>query len=369
MAAAEFQPFRNSGFEAREVLMAASVRMRLVILLVAVSGAPAVGAAPDPKLEASRHFKLGVELAEDGQYLQAAVEFQRAYEISPSFQALYNLGQAWVGANRPVEAVDALQRYLAEGAAKVPAARRKEVEESIRKQNARTGTIDWRVKPDNTEVRIDGRVVASSAVRVGVGEHVISASASGYQPQSRSVTVSAGDRAQVELELEPENAPPTLVVVSPQPEPVAPPPPGPPTSSEPVGEPPPASPPVDAPAAREAVQQPAAPGSSSPVRVLGWVLGGLGVASLAAAISFGVATRGPLQQEIDASQANDPEAYRAAKATADGLALGANIMYGTAAALVVGAAVVLLVTWPKSETALGFAPLPGGGAAVVRGNF
>jgi hypothetical protein len=65
---------------------------------------------------------------------------------------LYNIGQVFVTLAKPVEAVDAYERYLADGGEKIPAARRADVEKEIARQKARIdrgseATTGHRIRP------------------------------------------------------------------------------------------------------------------------------------------------------------------------------------------------------------------------------
>src|SRR3972149_838689 len=72
-------------------------------------------ADPDSRASARRHYALAVELAREDSYAEALAEFRRAHALSPHFSVFYNIGQASIALDRPVEAVDALNRYLEEG--------------------------------------------------------------------------------------------------------------------------------------------------------------------------------------------------------------------------------------------------------------
>ena len=47
----------------------------------------------DPRAEASKRFRRGVKLYNDGDFVAALIEFKRAYELEPNYRVLYNLGQ------------------------------------------------------------------------------------------------------------------------------------------------------------------------------------------------------------------------------------------------------------------------------------
>ena len=69
--------------------------------------------------EARKHFNAGVAYLQDpdgARYAEAYPEFLAAYQASPSWKILGNLGLAAMKLERDGEAVDAYSKYLAEGA-------------------------------------------------------------------------------------------------------------------------------------------------------------------------------------------------------------------------------------------------------------
>lgn len=188
----------------------------LIVFAALLSAAPAHG--QDAKAEAKKHFQRGLELVGENDYAAAVIEFERAYEKSPHFAVLYNLGQAYLAQGRPVEAVDILKRYLTEGGTKIPSARKKQVEVEIARQSARIATLSLEVSPPGVSVKIDGREVGKSPfpspIRVGVGEHTIVASLDGYR-SSESKLALAGEESKslaVSLEKLPEQKPTEILV-------------------------------------------------------------------------------------------------------------------------------------------------------------
>jgi len=66
--------------------------------------------------EARARFELGHTLYQQGRFVEAAVEFQRAHELSSRPGLLYNLYLAYRDAGRTADAASHLRRYLAEEA-------------------------------------------------------------------------------------------------------------------------------------------------------------------------------------------------------------------------------------------------------------
>lgn len=168
---------------------------------------PSRAAEPSVKAQASAHFERGVELAKEAAYAEALIEFSRAYELSPHYSTLYNIAQAYVGLGKPVQAVDALKRYLAEGGAQIGIDRRRAVEAELVKQFARTATLTIEVDAANAEVSIDGEVVGqsplSAPVRVAIGVHRVSARLENGVTREQSITVAGEEQHTLRLELTP----------------------------------------------------------------------------------------------------------------------------------------------------------------------
>jgi tetratricopeptide (TPR) repeat protein len=88
------------------------------------------------------HFSRGLELAQTGSYEAALAEFKLAYQLSPHFSVLYNIGQAELALERPALAVETLRRYLVEGGEQIEPARRAEVTSTIATELERLGPRD-----------------------------------------------------------------------------------------------------------------------------------------------------------------------------------------------------------------------------------
>jgi hypothetical protein len=203
--------------------------LKKIILLLAMLAIPVgpiaalADSTADARAEAKKHYDRAMELNEDGQVAEAVIELKRAYEIAPHHTVLYNLGQAYITLAKPVEAVAALQRYLDEGGKDIKPARRAEVEQEIARQKTRIATLEIRGLPDGAVVTIDGDEVGKAPLvaplRVGVGKHVVAATAAGYEPGEAKIEIAGEDRKVVDLKLVPRPAQPFLAA-APVPTPV-----------------------------------------------------------------------------------------------------------------------------------------------------
>jgi hypothetical protein len=199
-------------------------------------------AQSDPKVVAHEHYEKGLAAFDDERFQDASDEFEAAYRISPAFAVLYNIGRVDGALGRSVEAVQALEKYLAQGAAAIAPDRRKEVTAEIDRQRARIGSLTIRTVPASADVRVDGKLIGKTPlaepVLVSTGTHTIEALLSGYSPQVRELNVEATARIELDLRLDPVVMPETVAkaVVSPTPRPavVPPAPPAPPVAAPPA---------------------------------------------------------------------------------------------------------------------------------------
>ena len=307
--------------------MQSTVKQTALLLIVLGATVAPQAARAEEKEEARKHYYRALQLADDGQLEGAIVEFRRSYDLTHHFAVLYNIGQVFVTLAKPVEAVDAYERYLADGGEKIAAARRADVEKEIARQKARIATLEIRGLPEGAMVRLDGKDLAkapiSAPVRVGVGTHAIAASAEGYDSAETEVTVAGEDWQVVELALAKHvvEAPPRAPVVEQKLLPV---------DSLAL------SPEVSTPVADALVASPMKHRPVSNTRIVGIVSGAVGVAVIAAGTVCGLLVKGRHDAAVtNWNQRLDSKAT-SLQAQAQDLAPAANVGFiagGTLAAL------------------------------------
>jgi hypothetical protein len=196
--------------------------LRRAAIVSVIACLPARALAEDKTtIEAREHFSRALELVDAGMLQEAAVEFRRAYDISPNYAVLYNLGQAFAALGRPVEAVDAFERYLAEGGTRIRQPRRAEVDAELARQRSRIATLTLNVEPRDAAVRIDdqelGSGALSSPIRLAMGSHTLIASREGYRTLEREIDLTTEKNLRIDLELEvlPEPSPPRAAPAQP----------------------------------------------------------------------------------------------------------------------------------------------------------
>jgi hypothetical protein len=167
---------------------------------------PGRAAIADDKMdEAGRHFGRGLQLYSEGAYEAALVEFERAYQLAPSYKILYNEARVHRVMNQYAEALTRFERYLREGGNEIAAERRDEVMKEIDALRPRVATITIKTDVPGADVFVDdtsvGQSPTASAVIVNPGMRKITATKRGYLPATRAVRVVGSDAIEVRLDL------------------------------------------------------------------------------------------------------------------------------------------------------------------------
>jgi hypothetical protein len=157
--------------------------------------------------EARLHFQQGVALFKEQNYDAALAEFLGAYGISGEPVVLYNMALTFKALFRYSEAMDILERYLAESAGHghpVARERRAEVESIIAEMRSLLADVTIMLTPADAALRIDGRPTSldvQGIVKLPAGSHVIEAGAPDHVAGRREITVVAGTAQTVALDL------------------------------------------------------------------------------------------------------------------------------------------------------------------------
>ena len=158
--------------------------------------------------EARLHFQQGVALFKEQNYDAALAEFLGAYGISGEPVVLYNMALTFKALFRYSEAMDILERYLAESAGHghpVARERRAEVESIIAEMRSLLADVTIMLTPADAALRIDGRPTSldvQGIVKLPAGSHVIEAGAPDHVAGRREITVVAGTAQTVALDLD-----------------------------------------------------------------------------------------------------------------------------------------------------------------------
>lgn len=200
--------------------------MRLTFLLAALLATPiaalsaAQAAEGDPRKEAAERFDRGIRLFRQGDQAAALAEFKRAYQLSPEPLVLFNIGLVYGELRRPVEAVEALEKVLADPRGLKPESRAR-AEAALKEQGALIARLQIQtnvpavIHIDDVEV---ARTPLAAPLKVASGSRSIAALASGYLPARRRIDIAGGEQQSLVLELIPGESTSAHVRVTTRPE-------------------------------------------------------------------------------------------------------------------------------------------------------
>ena len=133
-------------------------------------------------------------------------KFTAAYKIFPSPKLWFNIGQANRDLGRPVEAVEAFDRFLRD-AGDAPPETLAEARRSAAELKTKLGQIQVTCATDGAEITVDGKQVGSTPLGEMIwttpGRHQVAAQHAGFSPAIEDVVVVAGKVVAVNLELRP----------------------------------------------------------------------------------------------------------------------------------------------------------------------
>lgn len=203
-----------------QVLVAVLVAMTLAAPSARADG-PLVG-TDERFREALAHYDRGKAAFQNGDHVAAAVEFAQAHELfaplardrdgaagDPSAKAwdrtaLTDEATAYARADLPVEAFDAFSQLKASFAAELGAERIAAIDQALEQLTSRIGTLELRGVPSDTEVRVDGVLVAKAdkPFRIAAGQHPIEIRGTRYKTFATRATVAPKQAAVVDVKME-----------------------------------------------------------------------------------------------------------------------------------------------------------------------
>lgn len=159
----------------------------------------------DPLEEARLRYERGLSLYSGAEYVLALVEFERAYQLSPNYRVLYNIGQVRIQLGRYARAFEALTQYLKEGGQEISAERREAVQKDLDMLSERIAKLVVKTNEPGANISLDGMIIAvsplTSPLIVDAGEHTISVRKLGFYDRYQAVTLAGRDTRTVELDL------------------------------------------------------------------------------------------------------------------------------------------------------------------------
>jgi hypothetical protein len=176
-----------------------------ILALATALASPAVMAqTADPSREARALFDQGIAASDAGRYADAVTAFERSLQLRPSPVVLRNLGVAYRGVGRLLDAIRAFDQYFANPgrlASQSDLAQLRAEYEAIQRE---VPELRFDVAPEGAAVRVDGREVSDPAavMRIDPGRHVVEISKDDYRPQRVEMDLQRSERRTITARLE-----------------------------------------------------------------------------------------------------------------------------------------------------------------------
>jgi hypothetical protein len=163
------------------------------------------GANDERAQEARSRYERGLQLYNEGAAEGALVEFERAYQLAPTYKLLYNIALIRLQLNDYAQAMKAFQEYLAEGGAEISSVRRSEVERQVASLRTKVGRLEITSNVRGGDVLIDdvvvGRLPLPELVIVNPGRRRVTVTRGGLS-STTVVTVAGQDYLKVDVPLD-----------------------------------------------------------------------------------------------------------------------------------------------------------------------
>lgn len=145
------------------------------------------------------HFRKGIKLYQDGNFVGALAEFQASYRDKPAGSTLQNIALCQKELFRYAEAADSLAELLKLHPSELTEAQIQSVRQTMDELEGLVGRVTIRVTPSHARVSFDGKLLTpeqlAQPIRANVGEHRLRAEAPGYASADQVVRIASGDAA------------------------------------------------------------------------------------------------------------------------------------------------------------------------------
>lgn len=161
----------------------------------------------DPKADARRHFKAGLDLMKVEDWPGAVAAFETSVGFYANVPNLYNLANGYKATHRYGEALTTLRRLQSEFGSQMGEDVVRDVRTMVEDIQRIVARVLIRVDPPRAQVSIDGRPIASGDLAtpfvLGPGDHEIRVTLEGFSSATRSVRLSPGTSTTETFSLEP----------------------------------------------------------------------------------------------------------------------------------------------------------------------
>jgi hypothetical protein len=177
----------------------------LILLAILAQASPPTG-DPQAKAQAQTLLGQGTKLYQQGDVAGALERFNAAYAAYPSPKLMFNIAQADRDLGRPVEALEAFEKFLA-GAADASPETVADVRKSVAELQRKLGRIQIDCETAGAEIGLDGKYVGVAPIPDLIwatpGRHQVTAKHASAAPAIEDADVTAGPVTTVTIRLRP----------------------------------------------------------------------------------------------------------------------------------------------------------------------
>jgi tetratricopeptide (TPR) repeat protein len=189
------------------VPIAASTAVSTLCALAVLAVAPPLRAddVPEAGATATEYERVTASAIEDfnqGLYVEARALFERAHSLQPSARTFRALGLASFELRHYVRAIRELSLALEDHRRPLTDAMREEVRRTLDRCKAYVATLELKVSPSFTSVKLDDEAVLPGSLTVDPGERRVAAAAEGYHDKAFIVNVEGGKTHALDIALE-----------------------------------------------------------------------------------------------------------------------------------------------------------------------
>jgi hypothetical protein len=193
-----------------EVTVRWLLRMGVLIAASGIVVPSAIAQSAADKAAAQARLDEGLRLGKQGDYAGALRQFQDAFSRYPSPKIYFNVGQAYRGLARDVDAIESFERFLAE-AKDAPPTLRAEAQRQVEELLPMVASVKIACDTDGAEVSIDGRrygvTPLPAPILVAPGPHQVFVEKAGAAPYTARIDLRRGVVRPIDVRLAAASAP------------------------------------------------------------------------------------------------------------------------------------------------------------------
>jgi tetratricopeptide (TPR) repeat protein len=162
----------------------------------------AAGVTPENQKAAIDLYNEGAKAFADGDYKDAIATYTRGLALWDHPALRYNIAVCLINLDRPVEALDNLERAMRFGPAPLGPDLWRQAQLNQKLLAARVAEIQVEAEP-GASVSLDGKPLDGPSQRVLTGDHQIVVEKPKYQTETRAIRLNPGDHVTIKIELKP----------------------------------------------------------------------------------------------------------------------------------------------------------------------